>query len=139
MKQVPGNDTEPLKEQETEITEHALEESLELEGETIPSSTPILKYVFSIPSNIMRAFSLVPLMCSLLAGLARHHSLGRVHDLSAQHPVHREEDEHRQGPFPFPFSCVGINAHSLFRSGSGSGERDCGRHLRLPVDQRVHI
>ena len=138
MKQVPSNDAEPLKCQETEINEHELEESLELEGETIPSSTPILKYVFSIPSNIMRAFFLLLLMRSLLAGFARHHSVGRVHDLFAQHSVHRKEDEHRHCPFPFPVLWVGIDAHPLFWSRSGRGKRNCGCHLRLPVDRCIH-
>ena len=57
MKQVAKDDTEPLKSRDSEINEEVLEESMELEAETIRSDVSILKYVFTIPSNIMRAIA----------------------------------------------------------------------------------
>ena len=52
MKQVAKDDTE-----DSEINEEVLEESMELEAETIRSDASILKYVFTIPSNMMRAIA----------------------------------------------------------------------------------
>lgn len=57
MKQVAKDDTEPLKSRDSEINEEVLEESMELEAETIRSDASILKYVFTIPSNMMRAIA----------------------------------------------------------------------------------
>ena len=54
MKQVAKGDTEPLKTRDSEINEEVLEESMELEAETIRSDASILKYVLTIPSNILR-------------------------------------------------------------------------------------
>ena len=57
MKQVAKDDTEPLTSRDSEINEEVLEESMELEAETIRSDASILKYVFTIPSNMMRAIA----------------------------------------------------------------------------------
>lgn len=97
MKQVAKDDTEPLKSRDSEINEEVLEESMELEAETHPLRCVHSEVRVHHPLQHDACDCVPCLIRSVPAGTSRNDAVGSVHDLSAQHSLYGEEDEHRHG------------------------------------------